>query len=370
MYQMVALLAIVVALLSFIPEHVLRQTNLRVFHPEVLHPASTGPYFEGWYFKLSPAALVGGSVLAVVPGFFLSEGNGTESHAFIFVSVNGVKQHYFKFSLDELAYSSPPDPFKVSIGKSSFTEHSISLDLEPRKNDDASIKLTGALTFTNLKRWPVSFFSLGAMGIVGWLPFLECTHGVLSFDHDLHGSLVLDEETINLEGGKGYIEKDWGTKFPNLWIWIQSNSFPKYPGTSLFFSVARIPTLGMELPGFTAAIHHENELIRFASYNLARFVDLVVTERDVHIKVKSGQYLMEIFVDRRVPHALLYAPIDGTKMVPAVSEALQAKCHLKLFGRAGEVIIDDVGLDCGLEVHNDVEWLVANLCANKVGVCL
>ncbi|WP_243392439.1 MULTISPECIES: tocopherol cyclase family protein [unclassified Mesotoga] len=30
---------------------------------------------------------------------------------------------------------------------------------------------------------------------------------------------------IDLTGGKGYIEKDWGRSLPDAWIWMQSNNF-------------------------------------------------------------------------------------------------------------------------------------------------
>ena len=55
------------------------------------------------------------------------------------------------------------------------------------------------------------------MGPVGWIPGLECTHGILSFDHELQGSLILDistmtnetrddaaPNTISMDGGRGY----------------------------------------------------------------------------------------------------------------------------------------------------------------------
>ena len=113
----------------------------------------------------------------------------------------------------------------------------------------------------------MSVTKLGAMGPVGWIPGLECTHAILSFDHVLRGSLTLSfdagdssgEEKASLpsavvfDNGRGYTEKDFRRSFPSCWIWLQSNSFRKNTGTSLFVSIARLPLFGLELPGFTAS---------------------------------------------------------------------------------------------------------------------
>ena len=40
-----------------------------------------------------------------------------------------------------------------------------------------------------------------------------------------NGQLTLNNSKLNFDGGKGYIEKDWGRNFPKNWIWAQSNHF-------------------------------------------------------------------------------------------------------------------------------------------------
>jgi tocopherol cyclase len=199
----------------------------------------------------------------------------------------------------------------------------------------------------------VSLLKLGAMGSVGWMPGLECTHGILSFDHELSGNLSLTVSVksgnsgnatsssssldISMDGGRGYTEKDFGRSFPSLWIWIQTNSFRQNPGTSLFVSLARIPTpfFGLEFPGFTAAIWHNGILIPFATWSGAAFDDIRISKEEVYIAMRSARrgrsnYRVEISVDRRnIPEVLLYAPVNFTKMEPFVWEALRATVHLR-----------------------------------------
>ena len=52
------------------------------------------------------------------------------------------------------------------------------------------------------------------MGWYGYLPTMECFHGILSIDHKLKGALSIDDKKISFNNGRGYIEKDWGRNFP------------------------------------------------------------------------------------------------------------------------------------------------------------
>ena len=63
------------------------------------------------------------------------------------------------------------------------------------------------------------------MGWYAYVPTMECFHGILSMNHTLTGQLTLNNSKLNFDGGKGYIEKDWGRNFPKNWIWAQSNHF-------------------------------------------------------------------------------------------------------------------------------------------------
>lgn len=53
----------------------------------------------------------------------------------------------------------------------------------------------------------------------------------------VEGTVKVNDQEIDFTGGRGYIEKDWGSSFPKRYIWIQSNHFEE-PTASLFFSIA------------------------------------------------------------------------------------------------------------------------------------
>ena len=180
--------------LSIISENSLRNTGLLRFQPDKFQGShQTHQYFEGWYYKfVSPldgnASNNNSSTMsmAVVPGIFYgSTPDSNESHAFIFVTLNGERQHYYRFDIDEFSYASSKknDEYFIQVGDHRCTHSGVSLNLYPRQGgggdrittDDADLVLQGNLTFSHISPWPVTLFRLGAMGPVGWLPGLECS---------------------------------------------------------------------------------------------------------------------------------------------------------------------------------------------------
>ena len=60
------------------------------------------------------------------------------------------------------------------------------------------------------------------------------------------GTLSIEGKVLDLEGGRAYVEKDWGSKFPKTWVWIQANHFEAPENSNgavgtLMLSVASIP---------------------------------------------------------------------------------------------------------------------------------
>ena len=91
------------------------------------------------------------------------------------------------------------------------------------------------------------------MGWYSYVPTMECFHGILSMDHELNGHLQINDLAIQFDGGRGYMEKDWGRNFPQNWIWAQSNKF-EIPGLSISASLATIPWRGITFPGFIVGL--------------------------------------------------------------------------------------------------------------------
>jgi len=327
---------------------------LAPWKPAVYHGhGQRAPYFEGWYFKLVSAS--GERRYAIIPGIF-KHPRAEDSHAFVQV-LDGVsgRSVYHRFPLAE--FSASGRLFDVRIGANHFQADRLSLTLGGEGQ-----RIVGDLRFTGLTPWPVRPLSSGVMGWYGFVPLMECYHGVLSLDHAIHGALTVDDERIDFGGGRGYIEKDWGQAFPRGYIWMQSNHFAP-PGTSLSASVALIPWVRTAFRGFIVGLRHAGALYRFATYTGAEVERLRLT--DTHVDwVMSGKtgppgerdrYRLAIAAER-AEGGLIRAP-DRHAMVARIVESLTATIAVRLtrLGPEGErEVFSGVGRYAGLEIAGDL----------------
>jgi tocopherol cyclase len=337
---------------------------LRFFSPNLYRPASfqghgiqRGPYFEGWYFKLVDRT--GAFRYAVIPGVFLGV-EPVASHAFI-QTLDGStgRTTYHRYPL--AAFAVHPREFLVRVGPSEFTRDHLALRIE---TPDRS--MVGTLRFAGVEGWPVRWHAPGIMGWYAFVPFMECYHGVIGFDHAIEGMLAIDGQAVDFSGGRGYIEKDWGQAFPRAWIWMQSNHFSTF-GTCLTASVARIPWLGTAFRGFIIGLRHEGRLYSFATYTGATIERLAVTRHSVEwtvvgpVAVNQARRTMrlEIRAHRREEQTdLLHAPVR-TAMLQRVLESLTGTIEVRLQDVAtGSTHMAETGIHAGLELGGEVEEIL------------
>jgi tocopherol cyclase len=318
----------------------------KIWHPEIYQGRTNKEnYFEGWFFKIVDRSRE--NVLAIIPGIF--RGNEPDqSHAFIQV-LNGhtLHSHYHKFPLFE--FHASENRLEIQIGPNLFSWNEMVLNL--KSNSQA---ISGELNFSSLKPWPVFFTSPGAMGWYAFLPFMECYHGVLSFDHTLSGDLKIDGKQINFSGGRGYIEKDWGKSFPEAYVWIQSNHF-KREGLSLMASVAKIPWLNGSFRGFLIGLFWNGELIRFTTYNGSQLNFLKISEQTVELEAQNKHYLLKISAVLKTG-GKIYAPYRN-QMLQRLSETLISEVSLELFQlkeHNGQPLLADRSITAGLDVYGKI----------------
>jgi len=127
---------------------------------------------------------------------------------------------------------------------------------------------------------------------------MECRHGVVSMNHNLKGTVILNGEQLDFTGGKGYIESDSGRSFPQLYTWVQCNAFDS--DVSIMASVARIPFYGLRFWGCICVVWLNEREYRLATY---KGVKIVQCERGI-IELKQGKYRLSIFVEKHDGYAL------------------------------------------------------------------
>jgi len=329
----------------------MRRTLLRRPLPARYHGGRRrGPFFEGWYYKLISADT--SRRYAVIPGIFKNP-DSARAHAFVQIldgSTGAAAYHRYPVN----AFAAASDKLDARVGPNRFTDRSIHLDIP-----EGPLAVRGDIDLGPLTPWPVSWGSPGVMGPYAWVPWMECNHGVLSFDHELQGSLRIDGATTDFSGGRGYMEKDWGAAFPKGYVWMQSNHFER-SGTSLFASIAVIPWMGSAFPGFIVGLQHEGVLYRFATYARSRTTDLQIDDDAVRWTMLRGKLRLTIRATR-ARGGLLLGP-TREDMSSRVGETMLATLHVSLSEAASEaaerLIFEGTGHNAGLEVHGDTEALL------------
>ncbi len=317
-------------------------------HPEIYHGNHhSSPFFEGWYYRLINASE--DKRYAIIPGIFLGPNN---PHAFIQVLEGHTRRTaYHVFPLEQ--FQANPKRFEVHIGSSTFKLDRINLALD---RSEPLGDLHGELSFEQVKPWPVKWISPGIMGWFAWIPFMECYHGVLSFDHSLHGELNIEGRNISFDGGRGYIEKDWGRSFPSGYIWFQSNHFD-IAGISLTASIAMILWLGRAFRGFIIGLWINGILYRFATYTGARTERLSLNDGRVEWEVSDRRFKLELQVAQS-EGGWIYGPTPQD-MGRRVDETMDASIHIRLSEINGKVLYEGNGRHAGLEINGDMTQLLA-----------
>jgi tocopherol cyclase len=314
-------------------------TLRRLFSPEIFQGAhKRRNYFEGWYFKLIDRQAK--RSLAVIPGMAADK----KSHAFVQV-LDGVKNKtaYVRYDISHFRYSKKV--FEISIGNNSFDKNSIVLDI-----DDPDIRIKGKLEFENVIPYPGTLTRPGIMGPYGFVPFMECYHGIVNIHHDILGSLEVDGEVVDFTGGYGYIEKDWGRSFPVAWIWLQSNHFDQ-EDVSVMFSVARIPWFGRHFQGFISFLRIGDKILHFGTYTGARISTLEYSGGKLLAVLKDRHHTFEIRADNSEA-GVLKAPKNGM-MKREISESISAKVKVRLLDQKGVEIFSGTGENTGFEAVDE-----------------
>jgi len=300
----------------------------KLFHPEIFQGSlKAKDYFEGWYFKHVSADLE--HAMAFIPGISLS---ANDPHAFI-QYIDGINRTsaYFRFDIESFKYEKKF--FRVKIGASEFSENQIHLNLE---NNEFNI--AGTLNYSGNVRLPKNILMPGIMGWYSYVPKMECNHGVVSIHHLIEGRLSINGSVKDFTDGNGYIEKDWGTSFPESWIWLQCNNFST-KGMSLMVSVAKIPWRGRFFIGLISFLTTGGKTEVFATYNGAKIQSLEkLNKNSTELILTKGKKKLSIKIVRKSSSEIA-APVNGN-MTKMIKESINSEVDLTYSDRSGEVFTD------------------------------
>ncbi|PAV13007.1 hypothetical protein ASJ81_19185 [Methanosarcina spelaei] len=326
---------------------------LDIWKPEIFHGRRKNKdFFEGWYFKMVDYSEK--RAYAVIPGVSIAR-DPLKSHAFImFLDARAQQMNYFRYSLDDM--KAGDKKFELTIGESFFSTSEMNLNLKQGRD-----RIIARISFKDTYPWPVKVLSPGVMGWYAFVPGMECYHGILSMDHAVEGFIEVNGIRKDLNGGRGYIEKDWGVSMPSSWIWMQTNHFDRN-GISLSGSIAKIPWLGNYFTGYIFGFLYDNKLYKFTTYSGAKVIGLDVTDNNIRIRLENKKYCLDINADRS-EGVELPAPKLG-EMTAKVNESLHSSINITLLRKTGsdtKLIYSGTGKNAGLELVGNVDELIKGL---------
>lgn len=266
-------------------------------------------YFEGWYLKHQK----GNQAIAFIPSFHVDE-KGKKTASIQVITNDGA--YHFPFTAEEFNVSEKG--FCVKIGNNLFSERGTSINLANEK-----FSVSGTLHYS-------SFAKLGTdiMGPFHLIPFMQCSHGVLSMLHQLRGTLHINGTDYDFTGGTGYVEKDFGSSFPENYTWTQTSDWTGKQDCSLMASAAKIPFGPCSFQGCICAIWHHGKEYRLATYRGARILkdtadELVIAQGKyrLHVKREGTKEAGNAGTDQE-----LLAPVQGS-MSRMIKENIACRVH-------------------------------------------
>lgn len=259
----------------------------------------TGPYFEGWYWKLQDPR---GEALALIPAFHIdSEGHRSASLQVI----SKERAWWLEYPVSQLQVSH--QPLRIQIGQSRFDSQGVALHIRQE-----GLSLHGSVCCG-----PFTALQSDIMGPFRFFRDMQCSHGIVSMGHTLKGALELNGEHLDFSNGIGYIETDRGHSFPNRYLWTQCLWNGVDQG-SLMLAIATIPLPVGGFTGCICSVLYQGHEYRLATYRGAKIEKWTSSTAVIH----QGRYRLEaqLLSERRQP---LRAPVEG-RMARTIHESLCA----------------------------------------------
>ncbi|MCL2540716.1 MAG: hypothetical protein FWE53_04825 [Firmicutes bacterium] len=280
-------------------------------------------WFEGWYFRVS-----GKTPVSFVVGISKNEAG---PHSFI-MFVSSEHSHVFKFGVNEFSFDK--NNMTISIAGNTFGLAGINANLT-----DNNIKLAVNLMFAHHKAPKKSFYAPTAMGPFSYIK-MPCSHAVVSMCGRVEGAVHFTYPAPsghpfilkgNYRKGLVYIEKDFGSSFPQNYIWTQGMN-----GTlSIVFAYAYPLTLGLK--GFICLVQYKNKTYNLSLYTLAKLNIYKQSEQELKAALTRGKYKLEINIKNKGNGCQLPSPIACGKMDGVICESLSAQMT-GVFNAGNEVV--------------------------------
>lgn len=273
-------------------------------------------YFEGWYYKVS----CGNYSFVIIAGISL----GDKKEGYIRILDNSRFNRYYSFPIEQCNIDWGNCYLKIN--NCIFSDSRIAIDIE----DFPQIKAD--IIFTNIIKYPRKILQNGIMGIYNNLPFIDCKHEIINMRYNTRGSIMFNRIAINLDGGVGYFEKNWGKAFPEKWIWLEADRFGG--DTTLKVAVAKMQFFKKEFFCISSCVYTGGEFYNVSTYNGAKLQECDKKS----IVIKNKKYTLMVKVLGSNYGLKLQAPFEEY-LDKGVEEDINAKIMITLTDEKTDKVI-------------------------------
>lgn len=178
---------------------------------------------------------------------------------------------------------------RVNFGHNVWSKEAVVFDLEKEVN---SIK--GRLELEQVVDLNQSFLKPGLMGVYKHLPLLEFYQEVIILKGKTLGILNINGDEIDFTDGNCYIHRQWGSKFPNIWLWGQCTGFDHSDEVSLMLGIARIKIFFNYYTAFAIPVYYNDKVEIFSNYNGGHIAKLYRYKGYVHLIITQKDKLLDL----------------------------------------------------------------------------
>ncbi|MXQ72472.1 hypothetical protein GSF08_00760 [Clostridiaceae bacterium DONG20-135] len=294
-----------------------------------LHESLKIPFFEGWYFRFVSDEFSAAIILGIAR---------TAENQEAFIQVFHTEAQIMEkasYNQDEWRYQAKP--FELHIGRSVFLGNYLHIE-------DTRLSRVFDFQFQNAVHIHQSVYAPTIMGPFAYLKNMQCNHAIINLGSRAVCFMENNQQILKRKGIV-YQEKDWGTSFPQRYIWAQSNCCDEQPA-ALFFSCAAIPLGLFHFTGIIMVVKDQHTEYRFASYHGAVLTKARSNENGFYLCIRQGFYQIECTIRMNTAFQL-EAPQQG-EMNRIVQECLLG--HVDLYiSRCGKRIRKLTFHHCGIE---------------------
>ncbi|MBE6023037.1 MAG: hypothetical protein E7231_07365 [Cellulosilyticum sp.] len=298
-------------------------------------------YFEEWQMKVLDAKQE--KVLGI--SIHLDQ-IGETNEGMLQVSYDtGIDCNRISFKCDELSSHEEA----IIAGKNHIGAEEVLLDINEKK-----LSIKGKLMINRVINLNQSFLKPGLMGYYKHIPFLEFYQEVLTLQGKVAGEFCIDGETVDFTDGHYFLQKQWGSKFPNVWLWAQCSGFEKKKDLAIMVGVARLKVLFNYYTAFAIPIYYNDQVEIFSNYNGGHISKLYRYKGYIHCTIIQKDKLLDLKIYGR--DEVERTSSKESHGIRDIYECNRVKMEVKI-SQNGNVLLEDSSLECSIEMGGNTSKL-------------